>query len=155
MHVGRLHVPVWSPGADLKQLPPQQSALIVQFPVLAMQLAPQTNWPVEFWTHGSLLQQSADVMHDPPAFEHEALSRQRGMPRESCPQHAAGLLLHVPDATPVGSQQLFATLHAATADLQSSPGFEQALPLPQRPNLSVETCFWHFRPVALRNPQQS
>ena len=145
-----MHVPVWSPGADLRQLPPQQSALIVQFPLLAMQLAPQTNWPAPFGTHGRVLQQSADVVHDPPAAEHVALRRQRGMPRESCPQHAAGLLLQVPLGTPFGSQQLFATLHAATADLQSSPGFEHEVPLPQRPNLSVEVCFWHFRPCGFR-----
>ena len=48
VHVGTLHVPTVAPGADLRQLPPQQSALIVQLPLLAMQAAPQTNWPVEF-----------------------------------------------------------------------------------------------------------
>jgi hypothetical protein len=79
------------------------------------------------------------------------------MPSESCAQHAAGSLLQVPEGTPAGSQQLFATLHAVELDatLQISPGFEQELPLAQRPNLSVEEGLLHFKPAGFRYPQQS
>ena len=82
---------------------------------------------------------------------------QRGMPSESCRQQLSGLLLQLPDGRPIGSQQLFETLQAVALEpvLQSSPGFEHELPLPQRPNGSPALTFWHLRPAGLRNPQQS
>jgi hypothetical protein len=65
---------------------------------------------------------------------------QRGMPSASCLQHFSGLLLQFPEVMPIGSQQLFATLHASEieATLQISPGSEQALPPAHLPNSSVE-----------------
>ena len=63
------------------------------------------------------------------------------MPSESRRQHAAGLLLQLPDGMFIGSQQLFDTLHASTADLQISPGSEQALPPAHLPNSSVGLSF--------------
>jgi hypothetical protein len=79
------------------------------------------------------------------------------MPSSSCLQQTSGLLLHVPEGTPFGSQQLLATLHAVALELvlQVSPGLLHELPFPHRPNGSVDFCFWHCRPPAMRLPQQS
>jgi len=125
---------------------------MVHAPLFATHAALQVKLPFASCVHGSWLQQSADVTHVPPVAEQVALTMQRGMPSESGWQHASGLLLQTPDATPFGSQQLLATLHAVELDpvLQISPGFEQELPLEHFPNWSVLCCLLHFRPAALR-----
>jgi hypothetical protein len=133
-------VPVWSPGDALKQLPPQQSALMVQLPLSATHVVTahrKVLVPVPSSTHGFWLQQSADVMQMAPAGAQMVSRMQRGMPSESGWQHRSGLLLQVPWFGMLsGSQQLLATLHAVELEpvLQISPGFEHELPLPHWPN---------------------
>jgi hypothetical protein len=125
-------MPVGEPGVPKKQLPPQQSALIVQTPPLATHVAA---WQMPF-THGNWLQQSAEVAQVPPGFEQVALRKHRGMPSSSGPQHCSGWLLQVPDGTPFGSQQLLDTLHADTP-----ASFAPTLQIP--PGLVHEFSPWH------------
>src|SRR5262245_24432452 len=95
-------------------------------------------------------------MHCPLTGTQFERNTHRGMPRLSGRQHFSGLLLQVPELISGGSQQLFATLHAneIVASLQISPGFEQELALPQRPNLSPGFILLQRRPWGSGDPKK-
>jgi hypothetical protein len=84
------HTPLVEPGGMMQGKPVQQSACVVQKPLVGTQLPPQTNGEppgVGFGTHGKP-QQSALVEHGKPAFEPASTQLpapvQRGIPRLSC-----------------------------------------------------------------------
>jgi hypothetical protein len=132
VHVGISQMPVCEPGVPKKQLPPQQSALIVQTPWLGTQAA----WQMPF-THGVVLQQSAEVAQVPPALLQGPLRRHRGTPSSSGWQHSSGVLWQLAPGNFNGEQQSLATLHAATLasepTLQIPPGLEQEFSPAHRP----------------------
>jgi hypothetical protein len=138
---GAPHVPEVDPVGTLQGRPEQQSALMVHAPLVGTHAPSHT-----LFTQG-FPQQSALVAHfDPagtvwPGVQTKFTARQRGMPSESCEQHASGLLLQKPGlgAPPSGrspSQQLFEVPpHAKAVVLQTSPG-RRHWRNSQRPNVS-------------------
>jgi hypothetical protein len=166
VQLGATHVPPTEPGGFV-HVPAQQSACVVQEPLIGEHFAPHVSLPVASGTHGSPQQSALDAHAVPGAGWVAQLPtkwmRHRGMWSSSRPQHSSGWLLQLPDGVPTVSQQSFDTLHESVPPtLQVWPGSLQAPPLlPHRPNSSVDLFFTHvvglppFGPGAPDQPQQS
>ena len=121
-------------------MPAQQSAVVVQPPVLGTQLVPHTKGEPPgtlFGTHASPQQSALDAQGCPwvvPASGHTPVIVQRGMPRLSCWQ-SQGCVCTVP------AQQRSVALHDVVASLQIAPAGEHLFPLSQRPTGSLAFAF--------------
>lgn len=64
---GARQLPIVEPGGMLHRPPAQQSAVVVQVPLVGTHaIVPQCRWPVPSGTQGVPLQQSAAEAHAPP-----------------------------------------------------------------------------------------
>jgi hypothetical protein len=145
--------------------PGQQSAFVVQAPLVPTQTPPHTNAGVPapasgvndgLGTHGRP-QQSTLVAQACPWREPASMQAippfimQRGIPSKSC-WHTSGFWLTLP------AQQLFSALHDIDASLQIAPAGLHAFPLSQRPTGSPGLLLQLPTPVSPctpPKPQQS